>query len=129
MSCAIGREVLNVIKDEDLQKHALSTGNYLLKGLRELKSRYPVIGDVRGHGLFLGFELVEDLTTLEPATDKAGYLANRMRERGILMSIDGPFNNVLKIKPPMCFNTADADFLLENLELVFNEDFMRIMKV
>ena len=74
----------------------------------------------------LGFELVKDTETLEPAAEEASYLSNRMKERGILMSTDGPHYNVLKIKPPMCFNQDDADFLLENLDLVFSEDFMQI---
>ncbi|MEZ4852151.1 MAG: aminotransferase class III-fold pyridoxal phosphate-dependent enzyme [Bacteroidia bacterium] len=124
VSCAIGREVLAIIADEGLQTHALKTGNYLTQGLRELQSRYPVIGDVRGPGLFLGFELINDPETLEPAADKASYLANRMRQMGVLMSTDGPFHNVLKIKPPMCFNQENADLLLEYLDMVLGEDMM-----
>ncbi len=126
VSCAIGREVLAVINDEKLQENALEVGNYLKSGLNELKEKFPIIGDVRGHGLFLGFELVKDRTTLEPAAEQASYLSNRMRQRSILMSTDGPYYNVLKIKPPMCFSKKDADFLLENLELVLGEDFLKI---
>ena len=124
VSCAIGREVLAIIADEGLQTHALKTGNYLTQGLRELQSRYPVIGDVRGPGLFLGFELINDPETLEPAADKASYLANRMRQMGVLMSTDGPFHNILKIKPPMCFDQENAGFLLEYLDMVLREDIM-----
>jgi 4-aminobutyrate aminotransferase-like enzyme len=84
-----------------------------------------LIGDVRGSGLFLGFELVKDGDLLTPAADETDYLANRMRELGILMSTDGPFHNVLKIKPPIVFGKKDADFLLEMLEKVFREDRMQ----
>ncbi|KAA3624948.1 MAG: aminotransferase class III-fold pyridoxal phosphate-dependent enzyme [Bacteroidetes bacterium] len=126
VSCAIGREVLAVIRDEKLQENAQEVGNYLKSGLNRLKEKFPIIGDVRGHGLFLGFELVKDRNTLEPAAEQAGYLSNRMRQRSILMSTDGPYYNVLKIKPPMCFSKKDADFLLENLELVLAEDFLKI---
>ncbi len=127
VSCAIGREVLQIVKEENLQQHALMIGNYLKKGLNELKEKYPIIGDVRGHGLFLGFELVKDPETLEPAAEQATYLANRMRERAILMSTDGPFHNVMKIKPPMCFDQSNADFLLSNLEKVLREDFLKLI--
>ena len=123
VSCAIGREVLRVIEEEGLQEHARQVGNYLLEGLHSLKQQYPLIGDVRGRGLFLGFELVTDRKSLEPATAQASYLANRMREKGVLMSTDGPYDNVLKIKPPMCFNKDNADFLLRMLEEVLGEDF------
>jgi 4-aminobutyrate aminotransferase-like enzyme/Ser/Thr protein kinase RdoA (MazF antagonist) len=126
VSCAIGLEVLRVIEAEGLQQNALETGNYLIKALHELSARFPVIGDVRGAGLFLGFELVDDPITLAPTEAKANYLSNRMRERGILMSTDGPFHNVLKIKPPIVFGRSDADFLVDNLERVLREDFMRI---
>lgn len=126
VSCAIGREVLAVIKDEKLQENAREVGNYLKSGLRKLMKKFQIIGDVRGHGLFLGFELVKDRTSLKPASEEASYLANRMKQRSILMSTDGPYYNVLKIKPPMCFSKKDADFLLENLELVLAEDFLKI---
>ena len=125
VSCAIGREVLRVVEEEGLQEHARQVGNYLLEGLRSLQQQYPIIGDVRGHGLFLGFELVKNRESLAPATAPASYLANRMREKGVLMSTDGPYDNVLKIKPPMCFGRDNADFLLQMLEEVLREDFCR----
>ncbi len=126
VSCAIGLEVLRVIQDEGLQQNALETGNYLRRGLEQLSSQFPIIGDVRGPGLFLGFELVKNPDTLLPAALEATYLANRMRELGVLMSIDGPFHNVLKIKPPMVFGRKDADFLLGMLERVLAEDALRV---
>ena len=125
VSCAIGRAVLRVIQEEDLQEQALHTGKYLTEGLHNLQQQYDIIGDVRGPGLFLGFELIRNPETLEPADLEASYLANRMRQHGILMSTDGPFHNVLKIKPPMCFNRSNVDFLLETLDKVLREDFLR----
>ena len=122
VSCAIGTEVLRVIKDEKLQENALSVGNFLKEGLTELQKQYPIIGNVRGQGLFLGFELVND--KMQPLAGKATYLANRMRDFAILMSTDGKDNNVLKIKPPMVFSTEDAVELLLRLKTVFAENFM-----
>lgn len=125
VSAAIGLEVLRVIQEEGLQQNASETGNYLLQQLRELAQQFPLIGDVRGAGLFLGFELVQDPELLSPAPAQAAYLANRMRELGILMSIDGPHHNVLKIKPPLVFGRRDADFLVQGLRRVLREDGMR----
>ncbi len=124
VSCSIGHEVLNVIKDEGLQENAKRTGKYLKDHLMTLQMEYPIIGDVRGQGLFLGFELV-DANKL-PLTDQAGYLANRMKERGILMSTDGKDNNVLKIKPPLVFSIENAEELIRNLRIVLSEDFMQL---
>ncbi|MBX2874178.1 MAG: aminotransferase class III-fold pyridoxal phosphate-dependent enzyme [Saprospiraceae bacterium] len=125
VSCAIGRTVLQIVQEEDLQAHAQTVGQHLLAGLRSLQQQFPIIGDVRGHGLFLGFELVQD-EQLTPAASQASYLANRMRQGAVLMSTDGPLHNVLKIKPPMCFTKTNADFFLEQLEQVFREDFMKV---
>ena len=69
--------------------------------------------------------MIKSKATLEPATNEAKYLANRMKDRGILMSTDGPHDNVLKIKPPMCFDRSDADFLIDNLSLVLKEDYLK----
>ncbi|MFN0176349.1 MAG: aminotransferase class III-fold pyridoxal phosphate-dependent enzyme [Saprospiraceae bacterium] len=126
VSCAIGLEVLQVIRDEGLMENARETGAYLSSQLRDMAQRFPVIGDVRGPGLFLGFELIDDPEILVPAAAKADYLANRMRTLGILMSTDGPQHNVLKIKPPMLFGRRDANFLVDKLAQVLAEDFMKI---
>ena len=124
VSCAIGTEVLRVIRDEGLQENALKTGNYLKTELQKMQKEFPVIGDVRGQGLFLGIELTD--SKLIPQTDKAAYLANRMKELGVLMSTDGLDVNVMKIKPPMVFSMSHADILLETLQVVFREDYMQI---
>src|SRR5262249_38352278 len=100
----------------------LSVGTHLLEGLRGLAERHPIIGDVRGQGLFVGVELVLDHETLAPAPLQASYVVNRLRERGILLSTDGPAHNVLKIKPPMVFDAADADVLLATLDRVLAEN-------
>lgn len=124
VSCAIGLAVLDVIQEERLQANALETGNYLMDGLLGLMRRHPLIGDVRGLGLFCGFEMVRDRQTLEPATAEASYVANRMRDHGILLSTDGPLENVIKIKPPLCFDRENADYLIETLDQVLREDFL-----
>ncbi len=121
VSCAIGLAVLDVIRDEGLQAHALEVGEHLLNGLRGLRPLHPGIGDVRGLGLFAGIELVRDDVTREPAGAAAGVVANRMRDQGVLVSTDGPFHNVLKIKPPMCFTALDADRLASTLDGILRE--------
>ena len=126
ISCAIGREVLSVLEEEDLLKNADLIGNYLLEKLRKMQDKFPVIGDVRGHGLFFGFELVKDREKKIPAPEQAKYLANRMRQRAILMSTDGPDHNVIKIKPPMCFTLENANFLLSQLEIILSENQMQV---
>ena len=125
VSCAIGLEVLRIVKDEGLQQNAKTVGLYLKTGLMKLMDDFEIIGDVRGPGLFIGFELVTDRISKAPATQQASYFANRMRDKGILMSTDGPFDNVLKIKPPIIFSEKDSDFLLESIHQVLKEDFMQ----
>jgi len=122
VSCAIGAAVLRTVKREKLQENALSLGNYLKEELKKLSLEFPIIGDVRGQGLFLGFELVD--TAMNPLGDQADYLANRMKDHGILMSTDGPDHNVLKIKPPMVFTAENAKELVFYLKKVLAEDFM-----
>lgn len=121
VSAAIGLAVLDVIADEGLQEHARVTGERLLSGLREVAARHDAIGDVRGMGLFVGFELVRDRSTREPDADLATELVNRAAERGVLLSTDGPDHNVIKIKPPMVFSATDCDRLIETVDAVLGE--------
>ncbi len=117
VSMAVGHAVLDVIESEKLQAKALTTGEYLLDQFHTMAHRHPLIGDVRGAGLFLGVELVRDRATLEPATAEAGLICNLMRRLGALASTDGPLDNVLKFKPPMVFGRVEADRLLAATDL------------
>jgi len=121
VSCAIGLAALDVALEEKLQSHALRVGDRLLEGLRRLMDRYAIVGDVRGSGLFLGAELVRDRKTLEPASEEASFISNRFREHGILLGTDGPFHNVIKIRPPMPFSETDADLLVATMDKVLVE--------
>jgi 4-aminobutyrate aminotransferase-like enzyme/Ser/Thr protein kinase RdoA (MazF antagonist) len=123
VSSAVGLTVLEVALEEDLQAHALKVGSYLLDRLDTLKDRFPIVGDVRGSGLFLGIELVKDRETLEPAGQEASFVADRMRESGVLLGTDGPFHNVVKIRPPMPFSESDADLLAGTMEKILEQDF------
>jgi 4-aminobutyrate aminotransferase-like enzyme/Ser/Thr protein kinase RdoA (MazF antagonist) len=122
VACAAGLAVLDVLEDEGLQANARDVGKQLLAGLRRLAEKFPIIGDVRGSGFFIGVELVRDRATLAPAAPQAAYIAERMRDRGILIGSEGPLHNVLKIRPPMCFSSADAEFLLSTMEIILSED-------
>jgi 4-aminobutyrate aminotransferase-like enzyme len=116
VSCAIGTEVLRTVLEERLQKHALNVGDGLIMELRKLQTRHLLIGDVRGSGFFIGVELVKNRDTLEPATEQAERVVNYLREVGILLGTDGPFRNVLKIRPPMPFTVKDGEFLIDRLD-------------
>jgi len=122
VACAAGLAVLKVVEEENLQDRALRVGNYLKQSLLSLQKRYPIIGDVRGSGLFLGVDLVLDPATRSPATAQAAYVVNRLRECGILTGTDGPFNNVLKLRPPLIISERDADIFTEALRSALAED-------
>ena len=121
LSCRTGLEVLNIVEDEHLQKNAKQMGDKLMTGLRGLQKKYEIIGDVRGYGLFIGLDLVTDIKTREPGTVLADYVKNRMREHRILMGSEGPYDNILKIRPPMTIEDKDIDYILELMDKVLDE--------
>lgn len=123
VSCAIGAEVIRTVKRDKLQENALQVGEFLKAELNKLSKEFSIIGDVRGQGLFLGIELVDE--HLNPLEAQTNYLANRMKDHGILMSTDGPDHNVLKIKPPIIFTKENAEELIFYLKKIFAEDFMK----
>jgi 4-aminobutyrate aminotransferase-like enzyme len=111
VSCAIGQSVLDVLESERLPQNASAVGKYLLSLLERIVDRFEVAGDARGAGLFLGLELVEDKISKKPNTALAALVRDQLRERGILIGTDGPHDNVIKIKPPICFTKENADCL------------------
>ncbi|MFW8633866.1 aminotransferase class III-fold pyridoxal phosphate-dependent enzyme [Cribrihabitans pelagius] len=119
LSCRIGKEVLDIVDDEGLQENARLQGEVLRAGLRTLQARHGAIGDVRGMGLFLGVELIG-----ADGSEGAGlcaFVKNRMRDHRILIGSEGPGDNILKIRPPLTIESADAEMLLEVLGRVLTE--------
>lgn len=118
VSIAAATAVLDVIEDDDLIGNAHRTGDHLLAGLRDLADRHESLGHVRGSGLFVAAELVTDPMTLEPDPHRASKVVNDLRDRGVLISVSGPSENVLKIRPPLPFGLDHADHLLSAMDKV-----------
>eukprot|EP00746_Dinoflagellata_sp_MGD_P008857 gnl/MRDRNA2_/MRDRNA2_117784_c0_seq1.p1 gnl/MRDRNA2_/MRDRNA2_117784_c0~~gnl/MRDRNA2_/MRDRNA2_117784_c0_seq1.p1 ORF type:complete len:491 (-),score=78.15 gnl/MRDRNA2_/MRDRNA2_117784_c0_seq1:38-1453(-) len=117
--CAAGLAVFDILREERLQEHALEVGEYFVSRFKDLAGRQPLIGDVRGSGLFIGVEFVRDRSTLEPATAETSQVVSRMyMEHNILMSIDGANDNVIVIKPPLCFSKVDVDTVISAMEKI-----------
>ncbi|MBX4922285.1 MULTISPECIES: aspartate aminotransferase family protein [Rhizobium] len=112
VSCAAAMAVLDVIKEENLVENARDVGEYTRDAFERLAEKHSIIGDVRGSGLFMGTEFVLDRTTKEPAVAEATRVINAMRERGVLMGKIGIHQCATKIRPPMPFTKANADFML-----------------
>lgn len=112
---------MDIIEEEKLRENATVVGNHLLIGLKELKEKHSIIGDVRGVGMFIGIDLVKDRVTRDPATVEAQHIITRLKQQLILFSADGPNRNVLKFKPPMVLSLKDADHLLKTLDSILNE--------
>ena len=116
VSCAVGLAVLDEIEHNNLLEQVTQVGSYVASGLRKLQEKYELIGEVRDRGLFFGLELVTDRQSKEPAGAEAKRLVNAMRDRGVLISKIGRFDNILKIRPPLVFNREHGDFLLATLD-------------
>lgn len=119
VSCSAAGAMLDVLVGEQLQENAKEVGEYFHASLRELQTSFPLIGDIRGEGLFLGIELVDDQN--RPSARTAQTLTEFLKERFILTGTDGPFNNVIKIKPPLCFNKSDVDHFINILDEGLND--------
>ena len=87
----------------------------------EVKEKHEIIGDVRGMGLFIGVDFVTHRSLRTPATDVATYVVNRLRDYRIFAGLEGPNNNVLKIRPPLTIEADDVAMLLETLDLILSE--------
>lgn len=113
---AAGMAVLDVIRDENLLENARDVGAHFRRGLSEIMSKHALIGDVRGVGLATGVELVHDRASKQPAGDVMHRLLNLIRDEGALVGGEGKFGNVLKIRPPIVFSRADADFAVAAID-------------
>lgn len=120
-AAAAGLAVLDVLEAEGLMANAVRVGEYLRQGVRGLSQRYRNVGDVRGAGLFNAVELVEDQDSKTPAPQVAGAIINGLRARNVLIGAAGPYGNILKVRPPLCFSTDNVDTLLTAMDDVLKE--------
>jgi len=118
VSCAIALAVLDEIESRDLQHHARTLGDHLKARLETLAERFPRVGQVRGRGLFIGVEIIEG-SNLTPDSTTAKRICHFLRLNGVLLSTDGPDDNVLKIKPPLAIQTGDIEAFLTLLDTSF----------
>ncbi len=121
LSCRIGVAVLDAIRDERLAENAMLVGAHLRAALERLAAVHPLIGAVHGAGLYLGVELVRDRDAKTPAKAEAYAICERMRELGVIVQPTGDHENVLKVKPPLCIDTADADLFAATLDRVLSQ--------
>lgn len=119
VAMAAAQATFDVIRDEGLQQNAEKVGSMIRHGLTEMMKTYDFIGDVRGAGLYIGVELVEDRDQKTPSGRRALEAVNALRERRVLISATGFHANTLKIRPPLVFSEANADRLLSEIETVF----------
>ena len=115
VSASAGLAVLGAIENEGLIRNANERGEALLKGLRDLASRHPLVGDVRGRGLAIGVDLVSDRATREPASAQAAKVVFHAMELGVVLFYVGMHSNVLELTPPL---TLSADEVAEGLAII-----------
>lgn len=120
VSCAIALAVLEVIEEESLQQNAKEVGDYYLSLFRDLKEKYSCIGDVRGSGLFIGIDIVKP-GTKDPDGELAAHIKNELRNNHILISTDGPYDSVLKSKPPLCFTKDNAKTVVDEVSKILEK--------
>ena len=116
LQAAAGMAVIDVIENEHLAKNAGRVGAYLRGELCRFQDNCRQLADVRGHGLFIGMEWVQDRATKRPDADGASAVVNRLREKGFLIGSSGPMGNILKIRPPLVFKREHADLFLTAFE-------------
>lgn len=121
VSIAAAQAVLDYIQSTDLMSSVARTGTLLREGIEALAVGRPLIGDVRGAGLYIGVDIVSDPDMKAPDSPAALGIVNALRERNVLISVAGPGNNVLKIRPPLVFGEREAQLLLTTLDDVLQE--------
>jgi len=121
LQAAVGGTVIDIIQDEGLIENAEKIGGYLKAELLKIKDDFDYLGDIRGPGLFIGLDIVDNKEDKNPDREKAIKIVEILKSRGVLISNAGQYRNVLKLRPPLVFDSSHADFLLDELRASFKE--------
>ncbi|MBK9363399.1 MAG: aminotransferase class III-fold pyridoxal phosphate-dependent enzyme [Rubrivivax sp.] len=121
VAAAAALATLKILLEDDIAGHVARVSPAFQQRLRGLARRHPFVGDVRGHGLMLGIELVADpvtRATLPKTSDLPARLARAAYRRGLMVRVSGP--NVI-LSPPLVITEAELDFLCSTLEAAFDD--------
>ncbi len=123
ISCAAGSAVIDVILKDKADEKATVMGRFWSQRLNEIKEDHPIIGDVRGPGLYFGVELVKDRVTKEKAIDEASEVITKCFEKGVFFGLSHPYGlgNILKIKPPFIISKEESSRALDILDETLTE--------
>ena len=121
LQAAVGGTVIDIIQDEGLIENAEKIGGYLKAELLKIKDDFGYLGDIRGPGLFIGLDIVDNKADKNPDREKAIEIVETLKSKGVLISNAGQYRNVLKLRPPLVFDLDNANLLLETLNQVFRE--------
>ena len=121
LQAAVGGTVIDIIQDEGLIENAEKIGGYLKAELLKIKDDFDYLGDIRGPGLFIGLDIVDNKEDKNPDREKAIEIVEILKSKGVLISNAGQYRNVLKLRPPLVFDSSHADFLLDELSASFKE--------
>ncbi|MBU8878482.1 aspartate aminotransferase family protein [Bacillus sp. FJAT-29790] len=118
---AASLENLQIIEDEKLIENARVNGDYFMGLLKELQEKYELIGDIRGKGLAIGVELVENRETRIPAAEKTAAICYRCYELGLLVFYVGIHSNVIEITPPLTITKNEIDLAISIFDQAFSD--------
>ena len=121
LQAAVAGTVIDIIQDEDLINNAEKVGTYLKTELLKIKEDFDYLGDIRGPGLFIGLDIVDNKEDKNPDREKAIEIVETLKNKGVLISNAGQYRNVLKLRPPLVFDLDNANYLLEILNQVFKK--------
>ena len=121
LQAAVGGTVIDIIQDEGLIENAEKIGGYLKAELLKIKDDFDYLGDIRGPGLFIGLDIVDNKENKKPDREKAIEIVEILKSKGVLISNAGQYRNVLKLRPPLVFDSSHADLLLNELRASFKE--------
>ena len=121
LQAAVGGTVIDIIQDEGLIENAEKIGGYLKAELLKIKDDFDYLGDIRGPGLFIGLDIVDNKEDKNPDREKAIEIVEILKSKGVLISNAGQYRNVLKLRPPLVFDSSHANFLLDELRASFKE--------
>jgi len=117
LACAAASVVIDIIAEENLTQKAAETGSFMMERLKGIEGKHPLIGEIRGAGLFIGVELVKDKETKERANEEAKKVVAECRKRGVLLMVSyNGKGNVVKIKPPLNIERSLVEKIVDVLD-------------